>query len=240
MAHDPRELWSTLDRYIAAQLIPAEADPTEALAASKAAGIPTGAIPPTLGRLLELLVRISGARAVLELGTLGGYSTIWLARALPNGGRLITLEVDPRHAEVARSNLAHAGLAETAEVRLGPALESLAALRREGAGPFDLTFIDADKKSNPAYLEAVLSLSRPGSVIVADNVVRAGAILDPQTHDPRLDEGGLAGLRRFYEMLGQEHSLRATAIQTVGIKGHDGFAIALVTGTAPGAISAST
>jgi predicted O-methyltransferase YrrM len=162
-----------------------------------------------------------GARAILEIGTLGGYSAIWLARALPPGGRLVTIEVDGESAEVARANLARAGLAETVEVLVGPALETLAELR----GPFDLVFIDADKQSNPDYLAWALRLSRPGTLIVADNVVRGGAVADADSTDPRVQ-----GIRRFCELLASEPRVAATAIQTVGAKGYDGFAIAVVTG----------
>ena len=198
------------------------------LAASDAAGLPAIAITPNQGKLLELLARVHGARSILELGTLGGYSTIWLARALPEGGRLVTLEADPRYAEVALANIAGAGLAELVQLRVGLALQTLPELVSEGAGPFDLIFIDADKQNNPGYLEWSLKLSRPGSLIVADNVVRGGAILDPDASDPRLGDGGVRGVRRFYELLAAESRVSATAIQTVGAKGHDGFALALV------------
>ncbi len=221
-------LWSAVDRYIATHLIPDDDALDAALAASAAAGLPAGAISASQGKLLELLARIHGARRILELGTLGGYSTIWLARALPADGRLVTLEADPRYAEVARANLAHAGLAAIVQVRVGEALQTLPELLADGAGPFDLIFIDADKQNNPGYLEWSLRLSRPGSVIVADNVVRAGAILDPDASDPRLGDGGLQGVRRFYELLAAEPRVTATAIQTVGAKGHDGFVLALV------------
>jgi len=202
------------------------------LAASEKAGLPAGAISASQGKLLDLLVRVSGAKSVLELGTLGGYSTLWLARALPPGGRCVTLEAEPRYAEVARANIATAGLGDVVEVRVGAALQRLPELFAEDAGPFDLIFIDADKQNNPGYLEWSLKLSRPGTVIVADNVVRAGAILDADGSDGRLGEGGIQGLRRFYELLGREQRVAATAIQTVGEKGHDGFALALVTGEA--------
>jgi predicted O-methyltransferase YrrM len=221
-------LWSAVDRYIAGHLI-AEDEPFQVvLAASEQAGLPTGAIPANQGRLLELLVRIRGARSVLEIGTLGGYSAIWLARGLPADGYLITLEANARYAEVARANIAAVGLAAIAQVRVGQALQTLQGLVAEDAGPFDLIFIDADKQNNPGYLEWSLKLSRPGTVIVADNVVRAGAILDPEGTDPRLGTGGIQGVRRFYELLASDPRLTATAIQTVGAKGHDGFALALV------------
>ena len=221
--------WAEVDRYIADRLIPQDPVLDAALAASEAAGLPPGAISASQGKLLELLARIRGARRILELGTLGGYSTIWLARAVPADGWVVTLEVNPHYAEVARANLANAGLAEIAQVRVGEALQTLPELLADGAGPFDLIFIDADKQNNPAYLEWSLKLSRPGSVIIADNMVRAGAILDPDSSDPRLGDGGLQGVRHFYDLLAAEPRVTATAIQTVGAKGHDGFVLALVT-----------
>lgn len=233
-ASDPQALWSAVDGYIIEQLLDEDPVLDAALAASDAAGLPPIAITPNQGKLLELLARIQGARSILELGTLGGYSTIWLARALPRGGRLVTLEREPLYAEVARANIANAGLAEVVEIRVGSALGTLPELHSEGEGPFDLIFIDADKRNNPAYLEWSLKLSRPGSVIVGDNVVRAGAILDPDAWDPSLGEGGVRALRGFYELLAAEPRLSATAIQTVGGKGHDGFALALVSGEAGG------
>ncbi len=225
-----QELWSAVDRYIAEQLIPADPVLDAAASASEAAGLPPGAISPSQGKLLELLVRLCGAHSILELGTLGGYSTIWLARSLPVGGRVITLEANPRYAEVARTNLASAGLADVVDVRVGPALRTLPELCADGAGPFDVIFIDADKKSNPDYLEWSLKLSKPGTVIIADNVVRAGAILDPDGNDSGLGDGGVRGVRRFYALLAADPYVTATAIQTVGAKGHDGFVLALVTG----------
>jgi predicted O-methyltransferase YrrM len=230
-----QDLWTAVDGYIADHLLPADPVLDAALRASREAGITGGALAPNQGKLLEILARIQGARSVLELGTLGGYSTIWLARALPEGGRLVSLEADPRHAELARANIAHAGLAGVVEVRVGPALETLPVLVHEGSGPFDLIFIDADKRNNPGYLDWSLRLSRPGTLIIADNVVRAGKILDPDGIDPRLGEGGVQALRRFYELLAAEPRVNATAIQTVGGKGHDGFVLALVTDVNPGA-----
>jgi predicted O-methyltransferase YrrM len=223
------ELWTAVDGYIADRLLPADPVLDAALRASSEAGMARGAVAPNQGKLLEILARSSGARRILELGTLGGYSTIWLGRALPEGGRLISLEADPRHAELARANIADAGLSGIVEVRVGPALETLAELVEEGAEPFDLIFIDADKANNPGYLDWSLTLSRPGSLLIADNVVRAGLIIDPDASDPRLGEGGVQALRRFYELLAAEPRVSATAIQTVGVKGHDGFVIALVT-----------
>jgi len=225
-----REHWAAVDDYIARHLIAEDDALDAALAASERAGLPAGAIPANQGKLLELLVRMQGARRVLEIGALGGYSAIWLARGLPADGRLITLEADARYAEVARASIAAAGLTRIAEVRVGAALRTLEQLFDEGAGPFDLIFIDADKQNNPGYLEWSLKLSRVGTAIVADNVVRAGAILDRTGTDPRLGEGGVQGVRRFYELLASDPRVSATVIQTVGSKGHDGFALALVTG----------
>ena len=225
-----QDLWTAVDAYIAERLLPRDSALEAALSASDAAGLPPIAITPNQGKLLELLARIPGAQRILELGTLGGYSTIWLARALPEDGRLVTLERDPGYAEVARANLAHAGLSDAVEIRVGPALERLPELHAEGAGPFDLIFMDADKQNYPGYLDWALKLSRVGTVIVGDNIVRAGAILDPRADDPGFGDGGsTAGVRRFYEMLADESRVSATAIQTVGEKGHDGFALGLVT-----------
>jgi predicted O-methyltransferase YrrM len=222
------ELWTAVDGYIADHLLAADPVLDAALRSSREEGLTRGAVAPNQGKLLEILARVQGARSILELGTLGGYSTIWLARALPEGGRLISLEADPRHAEVARKNIANAGLAGVVQVRVGAALETLRQLVAEGAGPFDLIFIDADKRNNPGYLDWSLRLSRPGTLIIADNVVRAGLIINPDGSDPRLGEGGVQALRRFYELLAAEPRVSATAIQTVGSKGHDGFVLALV------------
>jgi predicted O-methyltransferase YrrM len=224
-----QELWTAVDRYIADRLLGEDEVLDAALRASRDAGITTGAVTPIEGKLLQILARAHDARRILELGTLGGYSTIWLARALPEGGRLISLEADPNHAEVARANIERAGLARAVQIRVGPALETLPELVLEEAGPFDLIFIDADKRNNPGYLEWSLKLSRPGTLIIVDNVIRAGVILDPEGSDARLGEGGVQALRRFYELLGAESRVSATAIQTVGAKGHDGMVLALVT-----------
>jgi predicted O-methyltransferase YrrM len=231
---EPHDLWAAVDSYITDHLLPSDPVLDGVLASSDAAGLPTIAITPNEGKLLELLARVHGARRILELGTLGGYSTIWLARALPPGGHLVTLEREPRYAEVARANIASAGLSEVVDIRVGPALRTLPELDAEGAGPFDLIFIDADKRNNPGYLEWSLKLSRPGSLIVADNVVRSGAILDPDAIDQRPGDGVVGGVRRFYELLAAEPRVSATAIQTVGAKGHDGFALALVTDSTRG------
>jgi predicted O-methyltransferase YrrM len=226
-------LWTAVDDYIVEWLLPPDPLLDSAVAAAEAAELPPIAVTPNQGKLLELIARIHGAQSILELGTLGGYSTIWLARALPPGGRLVTLEREPRYAEVARANIAHAGLADAVELRVGPALDTLPELHAEGAGPFDLIFIDADKQNYPGYLEWSLKLSRVGTLIIGDNVVRSGAILDPAADDPDFGDGGVAaGVRRFYEMLADEPRVSATAVQTVGAKGHDGFALALVSNTA--------
>lgn len=217
------ELWTAVDRYLAALLAPADAALEAALAVNRAAGLPAIDVSPPQGKLLHLLARLQGARNILEIGTLGGYSTIWLARALSAGGRVITLEADPVHAETARANIARAGLAAVVDVRVGPALETLPKLEAERCGPFDVTFIDADKPSTPDYFTWALKLSRRNSIIIVDNVVRDGAVIDGASSDP-----GVKGMRRFFEMLAAEPRVIATAIQTVGSKGYDGFAIALV------------
>ncbi|MGH9295323.1 MAG: O-methyltransferase [Acidimicrobiales bacterium] len=221
--------WTEVDRFLVDHLIGPDADLEAALEASAGAGLPPIAVSAPQGRLLYLLARIRGARSILELGTLGGYSTLWLARALPEDGRLVTLELRDRHAEVARANLARAGLADRVEVRVGPALDSLASLEREGAGPFDLVFIDADKPSNPDYFAACLRLCAPGSVIVADNVVRGGSVADAASTD-----ADVRGAQAMIEAMGDAPQLEATAIQTVGEKGYDGFALAVVTGAMAG------
>jgi predicted O-methyltransferase YrrM len=227
---DPHERWSAIDRYISDHLVPADPALEAALGDSETAGLPSIAVTPNQGKLLELLARIQGARSILELGTLGGYSTIWLARALAPGGRLITLETEPRFAQVARANIARAGFADVVELRVGAALETLPQLHAEGAGPFDLIFIDADKQNYPGYFKWSLKLSRPGTVIVGDNVVRDGAILDPAAYDPEHGDEVIKGVRRFYGLVADEPrvSASATAIQTVGAKGHDGFALMIV------------
>jgi predicted O-methyltransferase YrrM len=216
-------LWTDVDRYITDLLVPADATLEGALEASDAAGLPHIHVAPNQGKLLHLLARMQGARRVLEIGTLGGYSTIWLARALPAGGKVVTLEADAKHAEVARANFANAGVAATVDLRLGPALETLPKLAAEGGGPFDLFFIDADKASIPDYFTWSLRLSRRGSVILVDNVIRDGAVVNAASTDPSIQ-----GVRRFNEMLAREPRVSATEIQTVGSKGYDGFAIALV------------
>lgn len=218
-----QELWAAVDRYITDLLVPVDEALEEAQRASAAAGLPAIAVAPNQGKLLHLLARIQGARHILEIGTLGGYSTIWLARALPDGGRLVTLEVDAKHAAVARSNIARAGLTAVAEVRLGRALDTLPQLAAEGRAPFDFIFIDADKPSIPEYFGWALRMSRTGSVIVVDNVIRDGKVADAASDDP-----SVIGVRRFNAMLAAEPRVSATTIQTVGSKGYDGLTVAMV------------
>jgi predicted O-methyltransferase YrrM len=218
-----QDRWSEVDTYIVQRLVPADPILDAVLDANAAAGLPPADVSPAQGKLLYLFARMVGARRVLEIGTLGGYSTIWLARALPADGVVVTLEVVPEHAAVARLNLARAGLAARVDLRVGPALQTLQRIESESRGPFDLIFIDADKPSNPDYLAWALRLARPGTVIIGDNVVRDGAVVDPASRDPRVQ-----GVRRFFDMMASEPRLTATAIQTVGSKGWDGFAIAVV------------
>ena len=218
-----QDKWTAVDRYITDTLTHTDPPLQAALKANADAGLPSIDVTPNQGKLLHLLALTRGARRILEIGTLGGYSTIWLARALPAGGRLITLEVEPKHAEVARANIDRAGFGGVVEVRLGAAAESLAQLHQEGAGPFDLIFIDADKQNIPAYLEWALKLARRGTLIVTDNVVREGAIVDAESPDPNVQ-----GVRTMFERMAAEPRLSATAIQTVGSKGYDGFAMAVV------------
>lgn len=219
-----QEQWAAVDRYITDRLVPPDPALDAALQASAEAGLPTINVAPNQGKLLWLLARIHGARSILEIGTLGGYSTIWLARALPQGGRLITLEADPKHADVARENLAAAGMEDVVDVRVGRALETLPQLAAENAGPFDLIFIDADKPNTPEYFGWAIKLARRGSVIIVDNVVRNGALIEAESEDPSVQ-----GMRRLLELLASEPRVTATAIQTVGSKGYDGFAVALLT-----------
>jgi len=218
-----QEQWTAVDRYIADLFVPSDPALDGALTASDSAGLPSINVSPVQGKFLHLLVRLQGARNILEIGTLGGYSAIWLARALPAGGRLITLEANPKHADVARANIARAGLAEVVELRLGKALDTLPQLDQENRGPFDLIFIDADKPGYPDYLPWALKLSRPGSLIIADNVVRKGGVADSANADPNVQ-----GVRRFCELLAGEPRVNATIFQSVGSKGYDGFAVALV------------
>ncbi len=218
------KIWTAVDAYLVKILIPSDPQLQQALERNIASGLPTIDVAPNQGKLLYLLAKMRAAKRILEIGTLGGYSTICLARALPEGGTLITLELDPKHAEVARANIARAGLASKVEVRLGPALDSLSRLHEEGATPFDFIFIDADKPGYPAYLDCSLRLSKPGTVIVADNVVREGEVIDPDSKDPSVQ-----GVRQFLEKIAANPHLEATALQTVGSKGYDGFVLAIVT-----------
>jgi predicted O-methyltransferase YrrM len=214
--------WAAVDGYIVDKLL--GGDPLqEVLDANAAAGLPAIDVSPAQGKFLYLLAKAIGVRHVLEVGTLGGYSTAWLARALPADGKLVTLEIDSHHAEVARRNLEEAALAEKVEVRVGPAIDSLAALAAEPSGPFDLVFIDADKEHNADYVRAATRLARPGALIIVDNVIREGRVLDDRSADPNV-----IGSRRLYDMLATEPRLEATAIQTVGAKKWDGFVLAVV------------
>ncbi len=215
--------WALVDRYIVDTL--GLSDPTldGVLATNAAAGLPAIDVSPAQGKFLHLLARMVGARRILEIGTLGGYSTVWLARALSTGGSVVTLEADEHHAAVARANLAQAGLSNVVDLRVGPALETLPQVQADGLGPFDLMFIDADKESYPDYLAWALQLARSGTVILADNVVRRGAVADPDAPDERV-----RGVRRFLDLVANEPRLSATALQTVGSKGWDGFVLALV------------
>ncbi len=220
-----RETWTEVDRYIGESFVPADAALETALAESQAAGLPAIAVSAPQGKLLHLLARAQRAHSILEIGTLGGYSTLWLARALPEGGKLVTLEREPKHAEVARANIARAGLASRVEIRVGTAIDSLRALVSEKRAPFDFVFIDADKPSLPEYFTWSLRLARRGSVLVIDNVVREGEV----THADSADEA-VQGVRRMNERIAAEPRVSATTIQTVGAKGYDGFTLALVVG----------
>jgi predicted O-methyltransferase YrrM len=215
--------WIAVDRYFGDLLVPPDEKLSAALIANAEAGLPAIDVSRLQGKFLQLLVRISGARRVLEVGTLGGYSTIWMARALPENGRIVSLELEPRHAEVARANLRNAGVLDRVDVQVGPAIENLETLAKDGDAPFDLIFIDADKEGYAEYLQWSLKLSRPGTVIVADNVVRDGKIADAESSDPMIK-----GVRRFTELMAAEPRLSATVLQTVGIKGYDGFSLAVV------------
>jgi predicted O-methyltransferase YrrM len=225
MSKGNEELWGEVDRYITATIPHNDAALDAAIAANHAAGLPTIDVSAPQGKLLHLLTMVTGARRVLEVGTLGGYSTIWLARALPADGRVVTLEYAAKHAEVARKNLDAAGVGSKVEIRVGAAADSLEQLAREGVAPFDLIFIDADKKSNPVYVQSALKLARRGTVIIVDNVIREGKVVDANS-----DDADIQGTRAMFELVGKEPRLTATAIQTVGGKGYDGFVIAVVTG----------
>jgi predicted O-methyltransferase YrrM len=222
-----QDLWTSVENYLVSTLIHPDEAVNEAVVANASAGLPAIDVAPNEGKLLHLIARIQGATRILEVGTLGGYSTIWLARALPPTGRLITLELDPTHAAVAAKNIQRAGLSSLVDIKVGPAAESLATLHADLLAkkiePFDLIFLDADKPNNPVYLEWAIKLSRPGTIIIGDNVIRDGEILDPKSTNP-----SVSGTRTFLEHLGSHPRLEATALQTVGSKGYDGFAIAIV------------
>ena len=218
-----QELWSRVDGYFNDLLVREDNGLLAAVKANRRAGLPAIDVPPTMGKLLALLVQISGARRVLEIGTLGAYSTIWLARAVPDDGMVVTLELDRRHADIAKANLTRASVLNRVDLRIGPAEESLRGLVDAGEAPFDFIFIDADKKSLPEYLEWAIKLARAGTVIVADNVVRDGEVVNSSTTDPHVQ-----GVRRFIELLSGHPRLTGTALQTVCGKGYDGFAIAVV------------
>ncbi len=217
------ELWASVDRYLADLFVGADPALLDTLAVSEAEGLPSISVSAMHGRLLYLLARLQGAERVLEIGTLGGYSAIWLARALPHHGRLVTLEADAHHADVARRNLEAAGCGAAVEIRLGRAAETLARMVETGEAPFDLIFIDADKRGYPTYLERALQLSRPGTLIVADNVVRDGKVIDDSSED-----GNVTAVRQFLQLCAAETRLETTVIQTVGTKGYDGLALARV------------
>jgi len=218
-----QDLWTAVDQYINDQLVPSDPVLDAALDACTAAELPAISVTPSLGKLLQLLARLVDAKNILEIGTLGGYSTIWLARALPAGGRVITLEADAKHAKVACKNIARAGLADVVELREGKALDTLPELAAEGLEAFELIFIDADKSNNPHYFDWALRLSHKGTLIIVDNVVRDGAVIEADSTDPNIQ-----GVRRLFEILAAEPRVVSTALQTVGSKGYDGFVIALV------------
>ena len=217
------EQWTDVDRYIGEKLVASDEALDGAQHAAKEGGLPPISVSAAQGKLLQVLVQLQQAKKVLEIGTLGGYSSIWMARALPDDGRLITLEIDPKHAEVARASLARAGVADKVEIRLGAAIDTLPKLAAEGVGPFDLIFIDADKASNADYFTWAVKLSRKGTMIIVDNVVRNGAVLDPETDNP-----DIVGTRRLFDTVAAEGRVNATAIQTVGAKGYDGLVIGVV------------
>jgi len=223
LSKDTTDLWKKVDTFFTDAFIPADSTLDAALAANREAELPAIDVTPLQGKLLELLIRVTGAKRVLELGTLGGYSTIWMARAVGANGTVVTLELDKRHAEIAQHNFDQAGVSGRVPLHVGPASDSLARLVAEKAAPFDFIFIDADKAGYPDYIEWSLKLSRPGTIIIADNVVRDGKVVDPDNADPNIK-----GVRRFTEIVAQEPRLSTTVLQTVGSKGYDGFAIAIV------------
>jgi predicted O-methyltransferase YrrM len=217
------EQWRNVDEYLVSQLLPDDVFLDEALAHSNAAGLPPIAVAPNQGKLLELLARIQRSRRILEIGTLGGYSSIWLARSLPHDGTLLTLELEEKHAKVARENIERAGFGSVVEVRVGPAADSLRTLIDEGTEPFDFVFIDANKEDYPEYLELSVQLSRAGTVIVADNIVRNGEVANAKSEDELVQ-----GVQKFIAAASSHARLDGTAVQTVGAKGYDGFALLIV------------
>jgi predicted O-methyltransferase YrrM len=225
MAKEAQKIWIDVDRYFVETLHLSDAILDATIKANAAADLPAIDVAPNQGKLLHLFAKLVSARKILEIGTLGGYSTIWLARALPPGGRLISLEFSAKHAEVARSNIQSAGLYDRVEIRVGAALDSLPVIQKEAVAPFDFIFIDADKPNNPGYLEWAVKLSRPGTLIIIDNVVRDGAVADASSNDPAIQ-----GTRRMFDLIAGNPRLSSTALQTVGSKGYDGFALAIVNG----------
>ncbi|SFL22394.1 Predicted O-methyltransferase YrrM [Paenibacillus sp. 1_12] len=215
--------WNKVDQYVTERLLPHDAVLEKVLSANQQAGLPAYDVTPNQGKLLNLFAQMQGAQRILEIGTLGGYSTIWLARALPADGQLVTLELDPLHAKVAQANISLAQLDSIVEIRVGDALYQLAQMEEEGVQPFDFIFIDADKPNNPNYLKWALHFSRPGTVIIGDNVIRDGEVINENSQDPRV-----IGVRQFYDLLAEESRITATAIQTVGSKGYDGFVLGIV------------
>ena len=218
-----QELWTSVDNYLGEVLVRQDRHLDNAVAASDAAGLPSIQVSPLQGKLLEIMIEMMRAKNILEVGTLGGYSTIWMARSLPADGHVVTIEIDPKHAHVAQENFNRAGLAEKIDLRTGNAREILPAMIDEGAGPFDFVFIDADKASNPDYFGWALEMSRPGTVIIVDNVIREGSIVDAGSED-----ASVKGVRRLNELMAGNPRISVTALQTVGIKGYDGFSVAIV------------
>jgi predicted O-methyltransferase YrrM len=225
MAKEAQKIWIDVDRYFVDTLNLSDPILDATMTANAAAELPAIDVAPNQGKLLHLFAKLVSARKILEMGTLGGYSTIWLARALPPGGRLVSLEFNPKHADVAKSNIQRAGLSDRVEIRVGAALDSLPIIQEERLGPFDFIFIDADKPNNPGYLEWAIKLSRPGTLIIVDNVVRDGAVADAASTDPTIE-----GTRRMFDLMASDSRLSSTALQTVGCKGYDGFAMAIVNG----------
>ena len=218
-----QELWTSVDKYLGDVLVRQDKHLDDAVAASDAAGLPSIQVSPPQGKLLEILIGMMKAKNILEVGTLGGYSTIWMARSLPMDGHVITIEIDPKHAEVAQENFNRAGLEKKIDLRVGNARDILPAMIEGGMGPFDFVFIDADKASNPDYFGWALKMSRPGTVIIVDNVIRDGKIIDADSED-----ASVQGVRRLNEIMSSSVGVTVTALQTVGVKGYDGFSVALV------------